>query len=300
MLTATTQSTRKRLLAEMGRLFADDAGLGILVKYNGRPDLTQQAKDLQTAWACALIAVHGRDRAASVYTEYARERQHTVTEPIGSWNNLVLNTRPLIEWTRDRHGFICCCCGGPFSSVIIDGIDSVCNKCARENSTVEDAKPEWHAYSRNEFIFPGLLPGETPKGESAITIRYQDGEVRDYVTGEAGLFVESITSLPGFTRSTAQTHGESRDRIHFTVEAHSEHQRRSFDILATFTYDPEPEGWDQHAYGFRFDSARLTHRRRPLGHYDLLDPTVTEHTDLYETIDVLLAGLYGVTLRTTA
>ncbi|MFJ5122305.1 hypothetical protein [Kitasatospora sp. NPDC088548] len=296
MSTTTVPSTRKRLLAEMGRLFADDAGLGALAKYNGRPDLTEQAKTMQSAWSRALVAVHGRDRAASVYAEYAGDRQDAVTEPIGSWNNLVLNTKPLSYWTRDLHGFICCYCGGPFSSVIIDGTDPVCNKCARENSTVENARPEWHAYSRSEFIFPGLLPEETPKGESAITIRYQDGEVRDYVTGEAGLFVENVTSLPGFTRTTGQTHGESRDRIHFTVQAHTEHQRRSFDILATFTYDPNPEGWEKHAYGFRFDSARLTHRLRPLGHYDLADPTITEHTDLYETIGTLLTGLYGTAL----
>ncbi|WP_331731416.1 hypothetical protein [Kitasatospora sp. NBC_01300] len=296
MPTVTTRSARKRLLAEMGRLFADDAGLGVLVKYNGRPDLTRQDKEMQRAWSRALVAVHGRDRAAAVYAEYASDRQDAVTEPIGSWNNLVLNTKPLSYWTRDLHGFLCGCCGGPFSSVVIDGIDAVCNKCARENSTVENAQPEWHAYSRGEFIFPGLLPEETPKGEHAITIRYQDGEVRDYTTGEAGLFVENVTSLPGFVRSIGETYGESRDRIHFAVEARTEHRRRSFDIVAIFTYDPNPEGWEKHAYGFRFDSARLTHRRRPLGHYDVADPTITEHTDLYETVNVLLTGLYGTAL----
>ncbi|WP_030273011.1 hypothetical protein [Streptomyces sp. NRRL B-24484] len=293
MLTSTTPSTRTRLLAEMERLFADDAGLGVLVKYNGRPDLTQQAKDLQRAWARALIAVHGRNRAASVYTEYARQRQHTVTEPVGSWDNLVLNTQPISYWTRDIHGFLCCGCGGPFSSVLIERIDAMCNRCARENSTVEDARPEWHAYSHREFIFPGLLTEEMPKGESTLSIRYQDDEVREYVTGEAGLFIEELTSLPGFTHSSGRAHGESRDRISFTVEARTEHQRRSFDILATFTYDPDPAGWEKHPYGFRFNSARLIHRRRQLGHLDVLEPTITEHTDLYETIGLLLTGLYS-------
>jgi hypothetical protein len=292
MLTAT-HSTRPRLLAAMDRLFADDAGLGVLAKYRGRPDLSPQAKKLQTAWVRAMIAVHGRERAASVYTQYAMKRQKTVTEPIGSWDNLLLNTKPFKDWTRDTHGFTCVSCGGPFPSVVIDLFDAVCNRCARDNSTPQDAQPHWQAYSHHEFVFPGLLPEQAAKGERAIVLEYQDGEKREYVTGEIGLVLESSTSLPNFTRSSAQSHGESREAISITVEARTEHERRSFDISATFTYDRGHDTWEQHAYGFRFVSARLARHSRRLGHYDLGEPAITEHTDLYETIGTLLTGLYG-------
>ncbi|MFE7808516.1 hypothetical protein ACFU51_28365 [Streptomyces sp. NPDC057430] len=293
MITQTKQTARARLRTEMERLFADDAGMGVLVKYNGRPDLSDQAKETQTAWSRALVSAHGHDRAASVYTQYAGSRQTTVTEPIGSWNNLVLNTKPLGGWTRDIHGFLCCICGDAFTSVVIDGCDDVCNRCARENSTVEDARPQWHAYSRGAFVFPGLLREEMPRGETAIGIRYADGETREYFTGEAGLLAKETTRLPGFTCISGQTHGESRDTINLTIEARAERQRRSVDILATFTYDPQPEVHEPHPYGFRFVSARLATRYRPLGQLELADPTVTEHTDLYRMLDVLITHLYG-------
>ncbi|MFE6056807.1 hypothetical protein ACFQ6N_39230 [Kitasatospora sp. NPDC056446] len=50
------------------------------------------------------------------------------------------------------------------------------------------------------------------------------------------------------------------------MEARAEHRRRGFDILATPTCDPDPEGGEKHAHGFRSDSARLTRRHRPPGH----------------------------------
>ncbi|MFC9652716.1 MULTISPECIES: hypothetical protein [unclassified Streptomyces] len=46
----TQQTARDRLLAEMERLFADEAGLGALVPYSGRPGMTEEAKVLQQAW----------------------------------------------------------------------------------------------------------------------------------------------------------------------------------------------------------------------------------------------------------
>ncbi|MGW2416911.1 hypothetical protein ACWCV5_32755 [Streptomyces tubercidicus] len=293
-----TQTARARLLAEMQRLFAADAGLGVLAAYNGRADLTEEAKDLQMAWARALIAMHGYDRAASVYTSYVTHRQASVTEPIGAWNQLVLNTKPIGGWGRDIHGFLCVYCGGAFASVVIDRCDAVCNRCARENSTVEAAQPQWHAWSHGEFVFPGLLGDENANGESSLIVRYHDGETRKYVTGEAGLLTEGITSLPHFTKVSTQTHGDSRDTINLTIEARAEHRRRSADILATFAYDPAPAGYElgghePHPYGFRFTAARLTTRYRPLGELDVAEPAITEHTDLYQLLDVLLPHLYA-------
>lgn len=287
------QSARARLLAELERLFADDAGLGVLVPYNGRPDMTQGAKDVQMAWARALVAVHGYDRAASVYTEYAGRRQRTVTETIGAWANLVLTGRPIPRWDRDIHGFLCFSCVDTFSTVIAADGDPLCNRCAREHSPVETTRPQWRAYSHNQFTFPGLMSEARKTGETLLIARYDDGEKRKYVTGEAGLLTEETSSLPGITVLSTQTHGDSRDTINLTVEATAEHQRHGVDILATFAYDPEPEGYDGHAYGFRFVSARLTARTRKLGHLDIADPTITEHTDLYQLLDTLIAHLYG-------
>jgi hypothetical protein len=290
--TLQQQTARARLLAEMERLFADDAGLGVLVPYNGRPDMTEEAKQVQLAWARALVAVHGHDRTASVYTEYAGRRQRTVTESIGSWDNLVLTGRPIPRWDRDIHGYLCFSCVDTFSTVIAADGDPLCNRCAREHSPVETTRPQWRAYSHSQFTFPGLMGEERKTGETLLIARYEDGEERKYVTGEAGLLTEGTSSLPRLTMVSNQTHGDSRDAISLTFEARAEHQRRSVDILATFAYDPEPEGYDGHAYGFRFVSARLTTRYRPLGQLDLAEPTVTEHTDLYQLLDTLITHLY--------
>lgn len=288
----TRQTARARLLTEMERLFANDAGLGALVPYNGRPDMTEKEKEVQMAWARALAAVHGYDRAASVYTEYASRRQNTVTATIGSWNNLVLATSPIPRWDRDIHGFLCFSCIDTFATVVAVDDEQMCNRCAREHAAAETTRPQWHAYSHRQFAFPGLMGEERKTGETKLIIRYHDGDERTYVTGEAGLLTEGTSPLPGFTRVAAHTHGDSRDIINLTIEARAEHQRRSVEILATFAYDPEPEGYDGHAYGFRFVSARLTARSRKLGQLELADPTVTEHTDLYQLLDALIGHLY--------
>ncbi|MFD8621702.1 hypothetical protein [Streptomyces sp. NPDC059513] len=289
----TRQTARARLLTELERLFADDAGLGSLVPHKGRPDMTEEAKTLQTAWARALIAVHGYDRAASVYTQYARRRQNTVTETVGSWGNLVLACSPIPRWDRDIHGFMCFSCADIFSTVVAADGDPLCNRCAREHSSVETTRPQWHAYSHSQFQFPGLMGEERKRGESKLLIRYQDNEERAYVTGEAALLAEGTSPLPGFTAVSGQTHGDSRDTISLTLEARAEHQRRAAEVLATFVYDPEPEQWEGHAYGFRFISARLTTRARKLGHLDTAAPAITEHTDLYQLLDTLITHLYG-------
>ncbi|MBT2469361.1 hypothetical protein J7E97_16120 [Streptomyces sp. ISL-66] len=277
----------------MERLFADDSGLGALVPYNGRPDMTEEAKEVQMAWARALVAVHGHDRAAAVYAEYAGRRQDTVTATVGSWGNLVLACSPIPRWDRDIHGFMCFSCIDTFATVVAADDEQLCNRCAREHADVETTRPLWHAYSHSRFQFPGLMGEERKTGESKLLIRYQDGEERAYVTGEAGLLTEGISPLPGFTPVSAQTHGDSRDTISLTVEARAEHARRSVEILATFTYDPEPQQWEGHPHGFRFVSARLTTRSRRLGHLDIADPAVTEHTDLYRLLDTLIPHLYG-------
>ncbi|MET9777643.1 hypothetical protein ABZ023_25860 [Streptomyces sp. NPDC006367] len=60
MLATTSHhpGTRDRLLQQTDRLFADDRGLGVLVEYHGRPDMSKRDEDLQLAWADVLIALH--------------------------------------------------------------------------------------------------------------------------------------------------------------------------------------------------------------------------------------------------
>ncbi|GLX41391.1 hypothetical protein Sros01_74640 [Streptomyces roseochromogenus] len=258
------QTARARLRTEMERLFASDSGLGVLVPYNGRPDMTEEAAVLQTAWADALVAVHGRDRAATVYAEYAGRRQDAVTATVGSWENLLLACSPIPRWTRDIHGFLCFSCIDAFATVVAADGEQLCNRCAREHADAETTRPLWRAYSHSRFEFPGLMGEERKTGESSLLIRYHDGEERAYATGEAALLTELTSPLPGLTVAPAQTHGDSRDTINLTIEARAERQRRSAEILATFTYDPDPEQWESHPYGFRFVSARVTTRSRKL------------------------------------
>ncbi|WP_202239972.1 hypothetical protein [Actinacidiphila reveromycinica] len=296
MSLAQTHSARARLIAEMERLFAVDAGLGSLLGYNGRPDMTQEAKQVQRAWARALVAVHGHDRASSAYTQYASRRQNTVREGVGSWGNLVLGGSPVPRWDRDIHGFLCHCCVEAFSTVVAADGDPLCNRCAITHADVQTTRPQWHAYSHAQFQFPGLMGEERKTSESKLLIRYQDDEERAYVTGEAALLTERTSPLPGLTAISSQTHGDSRDTIRLTLETRAEHGHRSVDILATFAYDPEPEQWEDHAYGFRFVSARLTTRARKLGHLDTGAPAIiTEHTDLYRLLDTLITHLYSAT-----
>ncbi|MFF3726844.1 hypothetical protein ACFYYM_31260 [Streptomyces erythrochromogenes] len=236
----TRQTARARLLAEMERLFDADAGLGALVDYNGRPDMTEQAKEVQAAWARALVAVHGRDRAASVYAAYADRRQNTITATVGSWGNLVLGCSPIPRWDRDIHGFLCFSCLDAFARVVAASGDQLCNRCAREHTDAETSRPLWQAYSHSRFEFPGLMGEERKTGESSLLIRCQDGEERAYVTGEAALLMEWTSSLPGVVVDPAQTHGDSRNTIGLTVQARAEHGRRTAEILATFAYDPSP------------------------------------------------------------
>ncbi|MEV5279708.1 hypothetical protein ACFYMW_25580 [Streptomyces sp. NPDC006692] len=137
MLATTTQQpgTRDKVLQQMDRLFADDRGLGVLVEFNGRPDMSEQDRDRQMAWADALIALHGLNRTASIYSSYANKRRAAEADslaPVGSWDNLVLGTSPIPRWQRDLHDFLCVVCGESFPSVLIDqGQDPSCTRCAR-------------------------------------------------------------------------------------------------------------------------------------------------------------------------
>jgi hypothetical protein len=287
------QTSRARLRAQMERLFADDRGLGVLVAYNGRPDMTEQAKRMQDAWAVALIAVHG-SRTAGVYSEYAGRRQREVAKtapPVGSWNNLVLEGKPLPTWNRDIHGFLCVNCGESFPSVLLDGLDPMCRTCARENTTPDQAVPLWKAYSHSRFVFPGVLREEIEElwgghGETGLSVQYDDGEKRTYTGGDASFLFPATGGLPNLIRKSAEVDGESRDTIGCFIDAHTEFDNRGFDILARFTYDPRPEDSEPHPYGFRFEAARLTTTHTA-------SPSTIEYTDLYELLDALITGLYS-------
>ncbi|MEU1824252.1 hypothetical protein ABZ502_17715 [Streptomyces abikoensis] len=286
--TAFMGPARKRLYAQMATLFSKDGGMGGLVEYNGRPDMTETDKTLQTQWARALIAVHGRERSAAVYSAYASARQREeadTADPVGSFDRMVLTTRPLgyEQAGRDIHGFMCVVCGAWFPTLLIDDFDAACTKCARENSSPEEAKPLWKAYSHSNYAFPGFLAEDLPNGETAITVRYaRDGEQRNYITGDAGLLIDGATSLPGFTRHSTATEGESRDRINFHVHASTHHLGRAFDVRASFVYDPDKDGSEPHGYGFRLTRAQVTH-----------DGVTRQHTDLYGLIGQLVTGLYS-------
>ncbi|WP_424892346.1 hypothetical protein [Streptomyces sp. XH2] len=285
----TFQPARSLLLRKMKDLFDDDRGLGVLVEYNGRPDMTDQEKTMQRAWVDALISLHGLSRAAGVYSSYAQDRQREVARSglsVGSWDDLVLGTKPVSAWVRDEHDFLCVVCCGAFPSVIVNDFDPACLRCARDVSEPGQAAPLWKAYTHDRFVFPGVLRKNLEKGESTICITYDDNEQREYTCGDVALLFPKSTRLPNFTQRSAQFGGESRDAITGIVEAHTENEGRGFDILATFTYDPRPEGREPHPYGFRFTAARMTPTH-------LAEARTTEYTDVYELLDDLLTGLWG-------
>jgi hypothetical protein len=283
-----TATTRGRLLAQMQRLFADDRGLGVLVEYNGRPDMTDQDKALQTAWANTLISLHGLSRAATVYSWFARDRQQEVVNSgltVGSWDDLVLGAKPFTYWSRDLHDFLCCCCGDAFCQVVVDHYDPMCSRCARKNTTPDQAAPLWKAQCHDRFVFPGQLPEELADGEYLVQLRYTDGEERDYIAGDAGPFAPGTSSLPNFAQTQTVCFGDSRDTINLVIECHTELDGRRFDVTAQFVYDPSPDGSEPHPYGFRFETGRVTAHTG--------DVRTTEHTDVYDLLQVLLSGLYA-------
>ncbi|MFF4531521.1 hypothetical protein ACFY1P_19910 [Streptomyces sp. NPDC001407] len=285
----TSQSARSLLLRKMKTLFDDDRGLGVLVEYNGRPDMTDHEKTMQRAWTDALISLHGLSRAAGVYSAYAKDRQLEVARSglsVGSWDNLVLGTKPIGAWVRDEHDFMCAVCGGAFPSVLVHDFDPACLRCARDVSEPGRAAPLWKAYTHDQFVFPGWLRKELDRGESTIRITFDDNEERAYTAGDAALLFPKTTRLPNFTQRSAQFGCESRETITAIVEARTENEGRTFDILATFTYDPRPEGREPHPYGFRFTAARMTPAH-------LTEARTTEYTDVYELLDDLLTGLWG-------
>ncbi|GAB4590124.1 hypothetical protein [Nocardia sp. IFM 10818] len=287
---ATTRpATRAQLLRQMRTLFADDPGLRVLVDAGGRREMSETRQAMQTAWVTALIALHGRDRAAAVYSEYARERRRAeaaTLSPIGSWDNLYLGFRALAPWDRDIHGFLCVICGDDvFPVVLIDhGQDPACRRCAREHATPETALPLWQAYSHDRFVFPGVLRGEMPHGPAILTMDMDGaGEQRHYTCGDFALFDPTFAGLPGLRYTTVDALGEDRDRLQLYVRTSVGAGERGYDIVASLTYDPEPEGFEQHPYGFRFTAARLTATHAPRS---------AEYTDVYAMLDAVLAGLH--------
>jgi hypothetical protein len=285
-------SARARLRDQMARLFADDRGLGVLAEYNGRPDMSEQAKRIQMAWADALIAVHGIERAAGVYAQYASDRQREVAKtaaPVGSWKNLVLSTSPIPAWDRDIHGFLCVECSETFPAVLLNGFDAMCRRCARQLTTPDQAAPLWRAFSHHRFESPGLLREEHDAlgntGPTTLKVRYDDGDERTYTGGEASLLFPQNRGLPNLLQKSAQVFREGGDWNTCVIDAHTEHDGRGFNIVARFTYGPNAEGGEPHPYGFRFEAARLTPTHTA--------GTPTEYTDLYELLDALITGLYA-------
>jgi hypothetical protein len=286
------QGSSAGLLATMSRIFAGDGGLGELVEYNGRPDMADRDKALQLGWADALISLHGINRVARVYAEYARNRRWKEAKtlpPVGCWDNLVLGTTPVFRWERDLYGFLCVVCGTSFPSILIDdGQDPSCVRCAR-NVEVEPstALPLWKAYSHSRFEFPGVRKGELPRGPSTVSVLFSHEKTeRTYTTGDASLLYPELSRLPGLSKTSSVVTGNDLETISLFIEAAVEREGRGFDIAASFTYDPEPEAPEEHPYGFRFTAARLTTSSS--------SPTrTTEYTDVYAMLEALVTGLYG-------
>jgi hypothetical protein len=293
MLATTSHrpGTRDRLLQQMERLFADDRGLGVLVEYNGRPDMSQRDKDLQMAWADALLALNGHNRTAAVYSSYARKRRSAEAgslAPVGSWDNLVLGTTPIPRWQRDLHDFLCVVCGESFPSVLIDQAqDPACNRCARNvGESPTQALPLWKAYSHHRFATPGMRREEIPNGEAAVSFTFDDGHTRQYVVGEAGLFYSDLSRLPGLVQKAVRGTAENLDELRLVIDASVERDGRGFDITAVFSYDAEPEGYDGHPYGFRFAAAHMAATQTQ-------HPQPVEYTDVYQMLGVMLTALYA-------
>lgn len=293
MLATTTQQpgTRDKVLQQMDRLFADDRGLGVLVEFNGRPDMSEQDRDRQMAWADALIALHGLNRTASIYSSYANKRRAAEADslaPVGSWDNLVLGTSPIPRWQRDLHDFLCVVCGESFPSVLIDqGQDPSCTRCARNvgvNPT--QALPLWKAYSHHRFATPGVFHKEMPNGEATVTFTFDGGQTRQYVVGEAGLFYSGLSRLPGLVQKAVRGTAQDLDQLRLVLDASVKHDGKGFDITAEFSYDTEPEGSDGAAYGFRFVAASMAAAH--------VEPSLEiEYTDVYQPLDVMLTSLYA-------
>jgi hypothetical protein len=279
-----SRTARTRLDQQLADLFAADTGLGDLAAGSQRPGMTEQTKTRQTAWAKALVGLHGRERAAAAYAHYARSRQHDIVraaQTLTSWDDLVLGTGTLDPWPRDRHGFLCSSCNDWYPMALVDGFPT-CTHCARDIDA-RAAYPLWKAHAHHEFVFPDLLPEEYTNGEASIAIQYRrDGEVRYYTMGDAALLLHD-GALPGRTVERSTVDGPDRDTISGHITATTRHSGQHLTITADFIYDPRPEPGEPHPYGFRLTRAALT----PAGNQG-----TSTHTDVDHLLAAILDTLY--------
>lgn len=288
------QSARTRLLRHMQKLFADDQGMEVLAGHSQREDMSDAEHALQWAWCEALVALHGLPRASAVYAEYAKDRQRAEAEkrpPVGSWDSVC--GAPPDHWDRDIHGYLCLICGGYHPVLWTKDYGAICKRCAKsgewDDLTPDSAWPLWKAASHERFLFGGVLRGEMPKGPRTVSFNLGNGlDGEDLAMGEAALLYpdcSKLQSLVGLKLVSLRAQGQDVASLDAVAEATVEHDGRSFDIIASFTYDPRPEGFEQHPYGFRFTAGRLTGAGA--------GPAATaEYTDVYELIGALLTGLF--------
>ncbi|WP_435111629.1 hypothetical protein [Nocardiopsis synnemataformans] len=282
--------TRKALRAELGRVLDSDPG----ANSEQEPRLSAAEHDYWTAWARCLIAAHGTELAASVYSDYADERQRALakTHPgLTSWKQVKLSWSPVPAWSSDVHGYLCVVCGDAVPNVIHrTEMEAYCRPCARQyTESPSELAPLWAGQGVYDvFATPGrVLPEHKAAEDARVEVHFPHDpvETRTYVVGEYGVFTPQMSGLPNLTLSHTELNGESRDWIGLFAEATTEHEGRGFSIAASFGYDPDPDAYAHHPYGFRFRAARVTPTHT--------SPALpTEHTHLHQMLDQVLTGLY--------
>lgn len=206
-----------------------------------------------------LQLLHGCDEVAAVYCEWlgtALREQAKTARPLQAWDELALDSAP-IGWDRDRHGFLCWCCGDAFWQVIpVGDSDRLCGRCARRELNLKPGQvwaPRLPA-ADGHIASPGLLPGEPFENE--IELPLSDGTSRRYGLGDAGPFL-----LPdGWMNLTADRYlasGEA-DRPRMEITGSTAREGHRFSFMVALGYDPSPQGWRQAPYGFRYTTGTLT------------------------------------------
>jgi hypothetical protein len=223
------------------------------------PDRDRSGEGRQLDQVRVLQMLFGHDDVAAAYQQWldaALGEQAKTARPLGSWDEIAIDSAPIGWPQRDVHGFLCVCCCECFWQVITVGdiLERLCGRCARRELHMEPGQV-WAPRlppADGHIACPGLLPGE-PR-QATIEATLTDGSTRRYGLGDASAFLAS--RWLGLDATGALSGPADLPRMQVTGSTSAEGHRFSF--IVTLDFDPAPQGTSRTPYGFRYTAGTLT------------------------------------------